>query len=105
MPCRPLKEYAPGFLGHYLNAPAFHIQLVPLMQGIKVIALSKTAMADTTVTVPAVEEQAKISGIFSCLDDLITLHQRKQLAMDLGWSALLDWLNHGILHRRKHMSA
>ena len=77
MPCRPLKEYAPGFLGHYLNAPVFHNQLVPLMQGIKVIALSKAAMADTTMTVPTVEEQTKISGVFSRLDSLITLHQRK----------------------------
>ena len=90
MPCRPLKEYAPGFLGHYLNAPAFHNQLVPLMQGIKVIALSKTAMADTTVTVPAVEEQVKISGVFSRLDDLITLHQRKLELLQNIKKSLLD---------------
>nr|WP_236691656.1 restriction endonuclease subunit S [Bifidobacterium aesculapii] len=90
MPCRPLREYAPGFLGHYLNAPAFHNQLVPLMQGIKVIAVSKAAMADTIVCVPAVEEQAKISGVFSRLDDLITLHQRKLELLRNIKKSLLD---------------
>ena len=90
MPCRPLREYASGFLGHYLNAPVFHDQLVPLMQGIKVIALSKAAMADTTVTVPAIEEQTKISSFFSRLDSLITLHQRKLELLQNIKKSLLD---------------
>lgn len=77
MPCRPVKQYAPGFLGHYLNAPAFHNQLVPLMQGIKVIALSRAAMANAVLAMPSVGEQKLISDTLSCLDSLITLHQRK----------------------------
>ena len=79
MPCRPVKQYAPGFLGHYLNAPAFHNQLVPLMQGIKVIALSRAAMANAVLAMPSVGEQKLISDTLSCLDSLITLHQRKRL--------------------------
>lgn len=77
MPCRPLREYAPGFLGHYLNAPSFHDQLVPLMQGIKVIAISRSAIRDAALVAPSVDEQAKISTMLTRLDTLITLHQRE----------------------------
>ena len=77
MPLRPMGEYASGYLGHYLNSSAFHSQLLPLMQGIKVISISRSAMADTTMTVPSVDEQCRIGAFFDRLDSLITLHQRK----------------------------
>ena len=77
MPLRPMGEYASGYLGHYLNSSAFHSQLLPLMQGIKVISISRSAMADTTMTVPSVDEQRRIGAFFDRLDSLITLHQRK----------------------------
>ena len=77
MPLRPMGEYASGYLGHYLNSSAFHSQLLPLMQGIKVISISRSAMADTTMTVPSVDEQRQIGAFFDRLDSLITLHQRK----------------------------
>ena len=77
MPLRPLREYAPLYLGHYLNAPAFRKQLLPLMQGIKVISVSRAAMSGAIMSVPSVEEQGKIAGLLSRLDDLIALHQRK----------------------------
>ena len=72
-----MGEYASGYLGHYLNSSAFHSQLLPLMQGIKVISISRSAMADTTMTVPSVDEQRQIGAFFDRLDSLITLHQRK----------------------------
>ena len=77
IPCRPRRKYASGFLGHYLNAPVFHNQLIPLMQGIKVISLSKTSLSEANLVVPSIREQEKISATFSRLDTLITLHQRK----------------------------
>ena len=77
MPLRPMGEYASGYLGHYLNSSAFHSQLLPLMQGIKVISISRSAIADTTMTVPSVDEQRQIGAFFDRLDSLITLHQRK----------------------------
>ena len=79
MPLRPLREYAPLYLGHYLNAPAFRKQLLPLMQGIKVISVSRAAMSGAIMSVPSVEEQGKIAGLLSRLDDLIALHQRKPI--------------------------
>ena len=77
MPLRPMRKYASGYLGHYLNSPAFHDQLLPLMQGIKVISVSRSAMEDMTMSVPSVAEQASIGAFFDRLDSLITLHQRK----------------------------
>lgn len=77
MPLRPRREFAPGYLGHCLNSPAFRRQLSPLMQGVKVISISRAAMAGAAVAVPSLPEQRQIGSFFSSLDDLITLHQRK----------------------------
>ena len=77
MPLRPMRKYASGYLGHYLNSPAFHDQLLPLMQGIKVISVSRSAIEDMTMSVPSVAEQASIGAFFDRLASLITLHQRK----------------------------
>lgn len=78
MAFRPQQKFAPKFLGYYLNSSAYHNQLIPLMQGIKVTSISKSAMQDTDMIVPkSMEEQAKIGAYFSDLDNLITLHQRK----------------------------
>jgi len=78
IPCRPKKKYGPKFLGYYINSPAYHNQLKPLMQGIKVTSISKTALQDTDMMIPAtIEEQSKIGEYLSNLDSLITLHQRK----------------------------
>lgn len=76
MACRPMDEFAQGYLGYYLNSPAFHNQLLPLMQGIKVISVSKGAISDTDVRFPSLLEQHAIGQSLSSLDSLITLHQR-----------------------------
>ena len=76
--CRPKEKYGPMFLGYYINSPAYHNQLKPLMQGIKVTSISKSALQDTDMIMPkSVDEQIKIGEYFSNLDNLITLHQRK----------------------------
>lgn len=75
--CRPKGKYGPMFLGYYINSPAYHNQLKPLMQGIKVTSISKSALQDTDMIVPQdIEEQEKIGEYFSNLDHLITLHRR-----------------------------
>lgn len=79
IPYRPIEKFASGYLGYYLNSSAYHNQLLPLMQGIKVTSISKSAMQDTDIVYPkSVEEQGKIGDYFQSLDHLITLHQRKQ---------------------------
>ena len=78
IPYRPIEKFASGYLGYYLNSSAYHNQLIPLMQGIKVTSISKSAMQDTDIVYPkSVEEQGKIGDYFQSLDNLITLHQRK----------------------------
>ena len=76
--CRTKEKYGPMFLGYYINSPAYHNQLKPLMQGIKVTSISKSALQDTDMIIPkSIDEQIKIGEYFSNLDDLITLHQWK----------------------------
>ena len=79
IPYRPVEKFASGYLGYYLNSSAYHNQLIPLMQGIKVMSISKSAMQNTYIIYPKLEEeQAKIGQYFSQLDNLITLHQREK---------------------------
>ena len=82
MVCRPRNRMALGYLGYYLNSNAYHYQLLPLMQGIKVLSLSRSNIQKTSVSYPiAVKEQQLIAYYFSQLDNLITLHQRKPFLM------------------------
>ena len=78
MVCRPRNKMALGYLGYYLNSDAYHHQLLPLMQGIKVLSLSRTNVQKTMVCYPKSKtEQQLIADCFRNLDNLITLHQRK----------------------------
>ena len=78
IPYRPIEKFASGYLGYYLNSGAYHNQLIPLMQGIKVTSISKSAMQDTDIDYPkSQEEQGKIGAYFKFLDEMITLHHRK----------------------------
>ena len=78
IPLRPAEKFAPGFLGYYMNSGAYHDQLLPLMQGIKVTSVSKNAIKNTDISYPAdITEQAAIGQYFIRLDNLITLHQCK----------------------------
>lgn len=77
IPARPRFPFGTGYLGHYLNSDAYHRQLLPLMQGIKVISVSKAALQDTQVRFPGLSEQTAIGAALSEIDSLITLHQCK----------------------------
>ena len=78
IPYRPVEKFATGYLGYYLNSRAYHNQLIPLMQGIKVTSISKSAMQDTDIVYPkSMKEQAMIGNYFQSIDHLITLHQRR----------------------------
>ena len=78
IPLRPKEKFASGYLGYYMNSNSYHDQLLPLMQGIKVTSVSKSAITNTDISYPAdSDEQALIGGFFIHLDNLITLHQRE----------------------------
>ena len=79
IPLRPKEMFAPGYLGYYMNSGSYHDQLLPLMQGIKVMSVSRNAILNTNISFPVdSDEQAEIGGFFIRLDNLITLHQRKK---------------------------
>ena len=80
MVCRPKNKTAEGYFGYYMNSSSYHHQLLPLMQGIKVLSLSKTNVQKTTVKYPKDKaEQQKIADCLRRIDTLITLHQREHI--------------------------
>ena len=94
MVCRPRNRMALGYLGYYLNSNAYHHQLLPLMQGIKVLSLSRSNIQKTSVSYPtAVKEQQHIAYYFSQLDNLITLHQRKCISFTGRAGRLISTVN------------
>lgn len=75
---RPTIKFAERFLGYYINSNSYHNQLLPLMQGTKVSSISKTTLKKTMIIYPrASSEQLKIGSFFYCLENIITLHERK----------------------------
>ena len=94
MVCRPRNRMALGYLGYYLNSNAYHHQLLPLMQGIKVLSLSRSNIQKTSVSYPsAVKEQQLIASYFIQLDNLITLHQRKCISFTVRAGRLISTVN------------
>lgn len=91
--CRPLESFAPGFLGYFFNSHLYHNQLIPLMQGIKVTSISKTALKSTVIYFPSeIEEQKRIGQFFMKLDSYISLQQKKLERMQRLKAALLEKL-------------
>ncbi|MEG3696153.1 MULTISPECIES: restriction endonuclease subunit S [Vibrio] len=75
---RPTQPFGSKYLGYYLNSGSYHDQLSSLMQGTKVLSISKTAIQNTLVVFPNnVEEQAAIGNYFQKLDALINQHQQQ----------------------------
>lgn len=98
LPCRPNQKYFSGYLGYYMNSPAYHDQLLPLMQGTKVTSISKTTISNTEITYPVLEaEQSKISHFFLSMDNLITLYQCRTKELKKEKQALAQLLFTGIV--------
>ncbi|MBO0461846.1 type I restriction enzyme, S subunit [Enterococcus sp. DIV2371] len=75
---RAKGEKVPFFWGYYINSDIYHRQLLRLMQGSKVSAISKGNLQKTNVSFPnRMKEQQKIGTFFNHLDNTITLHQNK----------------------------
>ncbi|WGM03658.1 restriction endonuclease subunit S [Arsenophonus nasoniae] len=75
---RPTLSFASKYLGYYLNSSSFHDQLLSLMQGTKVLSISKKTIQNTSVIFPkSSKEQAAIGNYFQKLDALINQHQQK----------------------------
>ena len=89
--CRPKQKYGSKYLGYYLNSPVYHNQLRPLMQGIKVTSISKSALQNTDFEMPqSVAEQAKIGDVLSKIDSLNSLNQREVKKLSIIKQSLLQ---------------
>ena len=72
IPCRVKKgDFAPRWLGYYMNSPGYHNQVLPYVTGIKVSSISKTAISETLIAVPPLEEQKAIVSALSEVDQLL----------------------------------
>lgn len=88
---RPIVSFAPFYLGYFLNADAFHNQLLRLMQGTKVLSVSKTAIKESIVYFPTDSaEQQKIGTYFHALDALISKHATQLQKLQQLKSACLE---------------
>lgn len=93
IPIRPISQFAPLFLGFYLNSESYRRQLIPLMQGIKVVALSKGAFSKTKILYPKnLAEQKKIADSLSFLDGSISLVKKKLELLKLQKKGLMQKL-------------
>ena len=73
IPCRPQIKFAQAYLGYYMNSNAFHNKLLPIMQGVKVTSISKSALQNIDLTFPeSLEEQQKIAECLSSIDSYIS---------------------------------
>lgn len=73
IPCRPKMKFAQAFLGYYINSSSFHNNLRPIMQGVKVTSISKSALQKIYLSFPkSLEEQHKISTCLSTIDSYIS---------------------------------
>jgi len=75
---RPNKTMPSYFWGYYMNSNAYRRQLLPLMQGIKVLSLSRTNLSKTAIRYPCTtQEQTAIGNFFKTLDALTSLQTNK----------------------------
>lgn len=77
IPCRvKTGEFAPKWLGYYMNSHLYHDQLLPYIHGTKVSSVSKGSLGGTAIIVPSTEEQKKIVEALSDIDTLIVNLQK-----------------------------
>ena len=98
IPYRPKIKFSPRYLGYYVNAPAYHNQLIPFIQGVKVSSISKTLIKKTFVSFPSLSEQTRIADFLSCLDKKIEtqnkiIKHRKSLIISLVIEIFLSFLS------------
>ena len=74
---RPTEKIDPYYLAFMLRSDVVREKIVFLAQGISRYNISKNKMMEITVPLPCLKEQEQIGALFSELDNLITLHQRK----------------------------
>jgi len=65
-------NFFPRFVGYFMNGSLYHNQLLPLIQGIKVSSISKSAIKETYLLIPPLSEQSRIASALTSIDNLIS---------------------------------
>ena len=73
--CRPKTTMHSTYLGFYINTPQYHKQLISLMQGIKVLSISKSYIESTVLSYPCQQEQHKICKLLNLIEARIHKQQ------------------------------
>lgn len=90
IPCRPKGKYAEKYLGYYMNSNAYHKKLIPLMQGVKVMSISRSGIQGTEICVTEdFYEQEKIGKFLFALDEKIKHEQEKLEKIKMVKKAIL----------------
>ena len=91
--CRPNLKFANGYLGFYINSKEYHKQLIPLMQGIKVLGITKNNIKrKTRIKFPNLEIQNKIVIIMQNYNEKIELLEKKLKEYEKMKKALMQKL-------------
>lgn len=86
------NTFAPRFLGYYFNSSIYRKQLYPLIQGIKVCSISKSAISNTKLALPPLAEQKKIAEVLSAWDDAIEKQSKLIEKLELRKRGLMQRL-------------
>ena len=76
IPLRPKHKFAVGYLAYYFNSYNHKKRIFPLIQGIKVYSISKSALSSSIIKFPTLEEQDKIAQILIKLDARISTQKK-----------------------------
>ncbi|WP_083444065.1 restriction endonuclease subunit S [Olsenella sp. oral taxon 807] len=83
-------SFDPYYLAYMLRSQSVRENIELLAQGISRFNISKGKVMEVEVPVPMMAEQRAVGALFSRLDSLIALHQRKPDALKTVIKSLLD---------------
>lgn len=79
-----LDKMAIGFSGHLMKSESVRLQIKTQAQGTKVLSITTTRLAQISINLPCISEQAKIANFLSAIDEKITNVELQITKME-GW--------------------
>lgn len=90
---RPNYQFANYYLAFYMNSSTYRKQLTPLMQGVKVLSISRSAISQTDIYFPSsVLEQKQIANCLYSFENLIESYERKIEILEIQKKGLMQQL-------------
>lgn len=90
---RPNNHFANYYLAFYMNSSTYRKQLTPLMQGVKVLSISRSAISKTDIYFPSsILEQKQIANCLYSLENLIESYEKKVETLTIQKKGLMQQL-------------